>query len=332
MNAPKLQYAPAPLEFPGIETVGSDDFARDAIEGLSQTPKALPCKYLYDAKGSALFDEITELAEYYPTRTELALTRQQAPSIAAEIGPSATVIEPGAGSTTKIRLLLDALETPELYVPIDISGDHLRDAAEVLRSDYPDTLVLPVEADFTEAFEVRMPLELEGPRVVYFPGSTIGNFERNEAEALLASFAAPLRAEDFLLVGWDRVKPKEILVPAYADDRGVTQDFIRNILVRMRDELGARVSPELFTLDTRWQGAEERIRISLRPTQSTAIELEGHRFELEAGEELFVEHSHKYSDTTMAAIAKNAGLDLARTWTDARGWFALSLFRPTSPA
>lgn len=169
-----------------------------------------------------------------------------------------------------------------------------------------------------------------GPRVIYFPGSTIGNFERAEAQALLASFAAPLRPQDYVLVGWDRLKDAETLVPAYDDAQGVTAAFITNLLVRMQDELGAQLDPSAFALDTQWQAEEERIRISLRPRSAQSIQLGGREFFLEANEELFVEHSHKYSDTTMGQIAAGAGLENVRTWTDDKRWFALSLFRPKS--
>ncbi len=337
MNAPKLRFAPTPLLFPGISSDAAApaaqpakprSFREDLLIGLSGTPKSIPCKYLYDRRGSELFDEICELPEYYPTRTELALTRDRAGCIAQAIGPNATLIEPGAGSTTKIRLLLEALEDPLAYLPVDISGAHLRDAVEDLSARFTSTWVHAVEADFTRPFELRAPLSEAGARVIYFPGSTIGNFEPAQAQRLLASFAAPLRPQDFVLLGWDRIKSPDVLVPAYADARGVTEAFIRNLLVRVRDELGANVDPEAFALDTRWQPEHERIRISLRPREAQTIQIGDRRFDFEAGEELFVEHSHKYSDARMRGIAEAAGLRELRTWHDPRGWFALSLLGP----
>ena len=186
---------------------------------------------------------------------------------------------------------------------------------------------LPIAADFTRPFEVALPAGFDGPRVVYFPGSTIGNFEPAEAERLLRSFAGPLRAGDLVLLGWDRVKDERILVPAYADASGTTQAFIRNLLHRLRRELDAVVNPDAFALDTRWQPERERIRISLRSVRDQAITLAGRRFDFPSGRELFVEHSHKYSETSMARLCRAAGLELAKTWTDDDRLFSLSLLK-----
>ena len=316
------------LQFPGIAAAGSESFANDVVAGLSAQQRAIPCKYLYDERGSELFDAICELPEYYPTRTEVQLTRERAGEIASRIGPEATLFEPGAGASVKIRSLLDALERPFAYHPIDISGEHLQANVRSLARDYPETAIVPVVADFTRAYEIPLPLEGKGRRVVYFPGSTIGNFEPREATRLLRSFAAPLRAGDFVLLGWDRFKEGEVLLPAYDDPAGVTAEFIGNLLHRIKRDLGAELDPEGFELWTRWQPEQERIRISLRSRGEQRIEVDGHRFDFSPDEELFVEHSHKYRDETMQEIVGAAGLRLVQDWTDSRGWFSLSLLTP----
>jgi dimethylhistidine N-methyltransferase len=313
------------LHFPGIAAAGSEDFLQDVLEGMSREQRSIPCKYLYDERGSELFDSICELPEYYPTRTETALTRDSAGAIASRIGADATLFEPGAGASVKVRSLLDALERPYAYHPIDISGEHLQANVRRLARDYPETAIIPVVADFTRAYEIPLPAEGRGRRVVYFPGSTIGNFEPQEATRLLKSFAAPLRRGDFVLLGWDRFKDGNTLVPAYDDAAGVTADFIGNLLHRMRRDLGAALNPDGFELWTRWQPEQERIRISLRAKDAQRIELAGHRFDFSTGEELFVEHSHKYRVTTMEKIVNAAGLRMVEDWTDSRDWFSLSL-------
>lgn len=324
--------APEPLRlrFEGIAPPGVDDFKRDVIAGLGGESKSIPCKYLYDAKGSQLFDQICDLPEYYPTRTELSLTRTHAADIAEAIGTNAQIIEPGAGSTTKIRILLDALDSPAAYFPVDISGEHLRGSAKELAGNYPNVYIDPVVADFTRPFEVLVPQDLEGSRVIYFPGSTIGNFERDEAVRLLASFGEQLRPNDFVLLGWDRIKDAQIVVPAYSDADGVTAAFTKNLMHRVERDLGADFDSDAFDLVTEWQVQQERIRIALRSRTAQVVKLDEHEFSLSKDEEVLIEYSHKYSDDSMRRIARDAGLEWVRNWTDTRAWFALTLLRPSA--
>lgn len=317
------------LAFPGIESSQDLEFRGAVLRGLLAQEAYIPCQFLYDERGSDLFDQICELPEYYPTRTELALTKAFAPQIAQTIGPRAQVIEPGAGSSTKVRHLLDALQGAQAYLPVDISGVHLQRSATRLARDYPAIRIEATTGDFTRPFDVQAPVAL-GRRVVYFPGSTIGNFEPDEARRLLASFGAPLAPGDFVLIGWDCVKPESVLVPAYDDAAGVTEAFIRNLLVRVRDELGAKVDPMQFDLFTQWQPQRERIRISLRANTDTSIAFNDLRRDFALGETIFIEHSHKYSELSMSALVRDAGLELQRTWTDSNAWFALSLLRVLS--
>jgi dimethylhistidine N-methyltransferase len=314
------------LAFPGIASGRPLEFRAAVLRGLFADEAYIPCQFLYDERGSDLFDQICELPEYYPTRTELALTKAFAPEIAEVIGARAQVIEPGAGSSTKVRHLLDALPGAQAYLPVDISGEHLQRSAARLADDYPHIQIEAATGDFTRAFDVHAP-RARGRRVIYFPGSTIGNFEPAEAKRLLASFRTPLAPDDLVLMGWDCVKPESVLVPAYADSAGVTEAFIRNLLVRVRDELGAKVEPMHFELLTQWQPDRERIRISLRATRDTSIAFNEVRRDFTAGECIFVEHSHKYSDLSMSVLVRDAGLHLERSWTDPKGWFALSILR-----
>ena len=221
-----------------------DQFRADVLAGLSRPQKRLPSKYFYDAIGSRLFDRITELDEYYPTRTELAIMQAHSGAMALRCGSRCLLIELGAGSLVKVRLLLDQLDNPVGYVPVDVSGEHLRDAARELAADYPGLGVHPVVADFTRPFEA--PPVSATRRVVYFPGSTIGNFDPAEADELLRRVVRLVGPGGGLLLGIDLRKEPAVLEPAYNDARGVTAAFNRNLLVRINRELGADFDPHAF--------------------------------------------------------------------------------------
>ena len=309
-------------------------FAEDAIFGLSSVPKQLPSKYFYDAEGSQLFDRITELPEYYPTRTELALMRSHAAAMARAIGPGALVVELGSGSSIKTRLLLDALDQPAGYVPVDISAEHLALSVAGLARDYPKLEILPVAADFTHGFEVPMPKGRTPARViVYFPGSTIGNFTAEQARVLLGAvteLVAPrteLRA-GALLLGFDRVKSADLLEQAYDDAAGVTAAFNLNLLARINRELEGDFELEGFRHRAVWAREPARIEMYLESLREQVVHVAGEPFRFRAGEAILTEYSHKYTELRMLELTRAAGLRRARLWTDADELFGVGLFEP----
>ncbi|MEO1630775.1 MAG: L-histidine N(alpha)-methyltransferase, partial [Bacteroidota bacterium] len=234
-------------------------FLADVVEGLTGSPKTLPCKYFYDERGSALFDEITELEAYYPTRTETAIMERHIAAMAAAVGPRAVLVEYGSGSSQKTRMLLGALPNLAAYVPIDISGDYLQQQATSLRAQFPETLILPVAADFTTAFDLpALPPDTKR-RVVYFPGSTIGNFAPDAAERLLRRMADIAGPGGGLLIGVDLVKDRDVLVRAYDDPQGVTAAFNKNLLARINQEAGGTFDLDAFEHEARWNDTDARI-------------------------------------------------------------------------
>jgi dimethylhistidine N-methyltransferase len=306
-------------------------FAQDVILGLSSMPKYLPCKYFYDAHGSLLFDRITELDEYYPTRTEIALMGNHAAEMARRIGPGAMIVELGSGSSVKTRLLLDALERPAGYVPVDISAAHLHAAAQSIATDYPRLEVVPVAADFTRGFELPCLRTTTARCVFYFPGSTIGNFTIARAQALLAAIVDCLHqgGDDrpgALLLGFDLVKSPELLERAYDDALGVTAAFNRNLLARINRELDGDFVPEAFEHRAIWQPEPARMEIFLRSTREQIAHAAGHRFHFAPGEDILTEYSHKYTHDSIVALARAAGFRQATMWTDADELFGVGLF------
>jgi dimethylhistidine N-methyltransferase len=306
-------------------------FAQDVILGLSSMPKYLPCKYFYDAQGSQLFDRITELDEYYPTRTEIAVMRMHAAEMAKRIGPGAMIVELGSGSSVKTRLLLDALERPAGYVPVDISAAHLRAAANSIATDYPKLEVVPVAADFTRGFELPC-LRMTASRCVfYFPGSTIGNFTNVRAQALLGVIADCVATggderPGALLLGFDLVKSPEMLERAYDDALGVTAAFNLNLLARINRELDGDFVLDDFEHEAIWQPESARMEIYLRSTREQVAHAAGHRHHFDANERILTEYSHKYTRDSIAALAGGAGFRHATTWADADELFGVGLF------
>lgn len=299
----------------------SEGFRADVLAGLSRPRKQLPAKYFYDAAGSRLFDAITELPEYYPTRTELGILRRDAAAVAARCGPRCLLVELGAGSLTKVRLLLDRLDRPAGFVPVDVSGDHLRAAAAALADDYPDLEVLPVVADFTRPFA---PPELPAARrVVFFPGSTIGNFDPPAADALLRRVARLVGPGGGLVLGIDLRKDVGVLERAYNDAAGVTAAFNRNLLERINRELGADFDPAAFRHRAFFNRECSRIEMHLVSTAEQRVRVGGAVFAFRPGESIHTENSYKYDVAGFAARAAGCGLRLAETWTDPRGYFAV---------
>jgi len=296
-------------------------FRADVLAGLARPQKRLPAKYFYDATGSRLFDRITELPEYYPTRTELRILRRNAGAIAGCCGRDCLLIELGAGSLTKVRFLLNRLGRPAGYVPVDVSGDHLRWAAAVLADDYPALDVWPIVADFTGPFTV--PEVLAARRVVFFPGSTIGNFDPHEADALLRRVARLVGSGGGLLLGVDLRKPVDVLERAYNDTSGVTAAFNRNLLVRINRELGADFDPAAFQHRAFFNAERSRIEMHLVSERRQRVQFGGAAFDFRAGESIHTENSYKYDVAEFAVRAAACGLRLDESWTDAQGYFAL---------
>lgn len=291
--------------------------------GLAAPRKTLPCKWLYDAAGSALFERICELPEYYPTRTELAILEAHAGEMAERLGPRCLLVEYGSGSSRKTRLLLDCLVEPAGYVPIDISRAALAASAQALRQAYPSLEVLPVCADYAEPIELPRPRRPAERRAVFFPGSTIGNFTPPEAQRFLARMARAAGPDGGILIGADLRKDRVLLEAAYDDAAGVTAAFDRNLLVRANRELRADFPVERFRHHALWNDADGRVEMHLVSLDARVVTVAGRRFAFEAGETIHTENSYKYTLPGFARLAAGAGLAVRRIWTDPRGWFSV---------
>lgn len=303
-----------------------EDFLADILEGLSQPQKRILSKYFYDKRGSQLFEKITRLPEYYLTRTEVALLRTHAAEFAELIGPHASLVEFGSGSSTKVRVLLDALEAPSAYIPIDISRDHLIDSAKGLAEAYPELMVVPVAADYTQPLELpEIPNEVV--RIGFFPGSTIGNFSHAEAVDFLHTVATELGTDNGLLIGVDLKKDPAILHAAYNDAAGITAKFNLNILHHINRELGADFNIDGFTHDARWQPEKGSIEMHLVSNRKQTVRIDGHVFEFAQGESIHSEDSHKYTIEEFHALAAEAGWCAYRHWTDADNLFSIHYLR-----
>ncbi|WP_182870083.1 L-histidine N(alpha)-methyltransferase [Rhodopirellula sp. JC639] len=298
-------------------------FKRDVIEGLGEFPKRLPCKHFYDKRGSALFDQICELDEYYLTRTEQAIMDRYAAEMGAQIGGGAMLVEYGSGSSVKTRILLDHLIDPVAYVPVDISHRHLHQVADQLRDDYPQIEILPVTADFTRPFSLPRSRVAPTHSAVYFPGSTIGNFEPLQAEILLRSIAELCGCGGGLLIGIDLVKDVRILERAYDDAAGVTAAFNLNLLHRIADELSAEIDVDAFEHVAFFNSDASRIEIYIRSMTDQLIRIDDESFPLRRGEMIHTEYSHKYTVDGFAQLAARAGLELHRSWIDDDRLFAV---------
>lgn len=296
-------------------------FLADMIAGLSKSPKQTSPKYFYDARGSALFEQIMELPEYYPTRTEMGILAAHAQDLADFCGPNCLLVEPGAGNLAKVRLFLKNLRSPAVFIPLDVSGSHLTQAAHGLRLEQPGLKVLPVCADFTAG--ISLPSVDSDRKVVFFPGSTLGNFEPQEANRLLASFARVAGKGGGIILGVDLRKDPSILVPAYDDAQGVTAAFNKNLLVRMREELGAELDLDQFVHRALYHEELGRVEMHLVSPVRQTIRLGRHVFQLQAGESIHTENSYKQDLTELVARCETLGLRAERILTDSRRWFAV---------
>lgn len=322
---------PSSTRAPGAASNERERFRADVLAGLAADPKQIAPKWFYDRAGSLLFDEICELPEYYVTRAELAIVEPNASRIVAPWGARARVVEPGAGSGTKTRLLLHALgpERCVEYVPVDISHEHLAEAAAAIRADLPWLRVAPVAADFTQGLDVgAAPADARTVRtVVYFPGSTIGNFEPREAQRLLAGFAQAAGPEGLVVLGVDLKKDPAALHAAYNDAQGVTAAFNKNLLVRMNRELGADFDVDAFTHHALYEPVRGRIEMHLVSMRRQRVHLAGRTFAFAEGETLRTEYSYKYDLPQAERLARAAGLALADAWLDDQRRFAVLVLR-----
>lgn len=306
---------------PGVDPA----FRRDIVAGLSQSPKATPPIWFYDRRGSELFEAITDLPEYYPTRTETALLERHGADFAASVGPARAVVEFGAGSARKTPHLLRAI-APAAYVPIDISGDFLHASSAALASAFPGLPVMPLVGDFNGP--LTLPAAIDGlPRLGFFPGSTIGNMEPDAAVDLLRAMRRLLGHDAMLLIGMDRIKDRDRLIAAYDDAAGVTAAFNLNLIARINRELDGDLPIDGFAHRALWNDAKARIEMHLEATVPLDFHVAGHHFHMGAGETIHTESSHKYGPRDNRLLLRAGGWEPDAEWTDAEGLFSLVLAR-----
>jgi dimethylhistidine N-methyltransferase len=305
---------------PAPRTAASATFAADVLAGLRAEPKTLPAKYFYDAAGSDLFERITRLPEYYPTRTELGILRAHAADIAALLPEGGALVEFGSGPSIKASILLDASPQLAAYVPVDIASEFLHREAEALRHRFPKLAVVPIEADFCKPFE--LPAELS-PRAGFFPGSTIGNFEPHEAATFLRNATRILGPGSAFIVGVDLVKDRAVLHAAYNDSAGITARFNLNLLARINRELGANFNLECFEHHAFFNRERSRIEMHLASIKRQKVRVLGETIEFRAGETIHTENSYKYRIEAFSALARGSGWNVRAPWTDAEKYFAV---------
>ena len=299
-------------------------FLSDVLDGLSRPQKELPCKWLYDDRGSALFEQICDLPEYYLTRTELAIMERHVRGMAEALGPGCALVEYGSGSSLKTQLLLGHLRSPAAYLPVDISPDALAGAAERLGRRFPGLPIVPVCADFTAPLELPV-VPGARRRAVYFPGSTIGNFHKLDAVSFLSRIRAECGRGGALLLGADLLKDRKTLLAAYDDARGVTAAFDLNLLVRANRELGADFRLEAWEHEARFNDRYGRIEMHLVSRAAQRVTVGGRTFAFRQGETIFTESSYKYGLPELQALAAIAGFHTEACWSDPRAWFAVLL-------
>ncbi len=306
----------------------TEEFEAAVVAGLAASRKTLPCKFFYDAAGSVLFDRICKLPEYYLTRTELRILEDQAESIAALLGPQASLIEFGAGSANKVGLILSRLDRPFSYVPVDISRKHLLSGAAGVARAFPGLRIAPVCADYTQSFALPAAASgTPGALAGFFPGSTIGNFTHPEAAVFLARSREILGPGAVMIVGVDLKKDERVLNAAYDDAARVTAEFNLNLLRRINRELGGNFRICEFDHAARWNEAEGRIEMHLVSRSAQTVRIGGAQFEFQAGESIHTENSYKYSIESFQALARDAGYEPAACWTDERGLFSVHALR-----
>ncbi|AOH83244.1 dimethylhistidine N-methyltransferase [Sphingomonas panacis] len=307
----------------GQASLADPAFRADVLRGFEMRPRAIPARWFYDRRGSELFEAITDLPEYYPTRTETAILRRIAPEVAALAGPGRALVEFGSGSSMKTPIVLRALD-PSAYVPIDISGDFLRESSAVIAGAFPGLTVLPVEGDFLRP--ITLPAQIAtAPKLGFFPGSTIGNMVPQSSVDLLRTMKASLGGGAMLLIGMDRIKDAGLLTAAYDDTAGVTAAFNLNLLDRINRELGAALPVDNFRHVARWNDDRARIEMHLEAQADCAFTIDGHAFTMAAGETIHTENSHKYGPRDARVLLHSGGWTPIAEWTDPDDLFAVIL-------
>ena len=319
-----LDWRPAPLARQDRHHL----FRTDVLRGLTAASRSIPPRWFYDDTGYQLFEAITRLPEYYPYRAEARLLERHAATIAAQAGPVASIVEFGAGSSTKTPLLLRALG-PSAYVPIDIAGDHMRHAAALLATTFPALAVTPIEADFLEP--VALPPDLPRRRLGFFPGSTIGNFDPDMAVDLLRRIGEALGPQSLLLIGIDHLKDSNLILPAYDDDAGITARFNRNLLDRINRELGGDIPTATFRHRAIWNERLSRVEMHLEAMADVAFSVAGRPFSVSAGETLHTENSYKYGLRDARMLLRAARWEPLGEWSDPDGLFLMILAENGAP-
>jgi dimethylhistidine N-methyltransferase len=313
-----------------ISAPESSDFLADVIAGLSSDPRTLPCKYFYDERGAALFQKISELPEYYITRTEIDILDRNRAEIASQIGANIELIGLGTGAGTKTRILIEALKDPAVYIPVDISEKQLRESTALFQKIFPDLEILPVCADYLQPVTLPSPRRKAARNVVYFPGSTIGNFGPDEAGEFLHRVANVCRENGGLLIGVDLKKDQHVLEAAYNDGAGVTAQFNLNLLDRLNRELGADFDLDQWRHRAIYNSSAGRIEMYLISEIDQFVHLDEHKFHFRRGEKIITEYSYKYAPEEFAALARTAGFEFVRMWTDDARLFGVFYFSCSS--
>ncbi|MEP7014147.1 MAG: L-histidine N(alpha)-methyltransferase [Verrucomicrobiota bacterium] len=317
MNPKATVLAPEPA---------NSDFAADAVAGLSSDPRTLPCKYFYDARGAGLFKKICEQPEYYVTRTEIKILERYRHEIASDLGSNIELIGLGTGAGTKTRILVEALDRPAVYMPVDISEKQLHESAAAFRRIFPDLEVLPICADYLQPVVLPSPRSKASRKIVYFPGSTIGNFEPDEAAGFLRRVAKLCGPDGGLLIGVDLQKDPHVIEAAYNDAQGVTAEFNLNLLVRANRELGADFDLRNWRHRAIYNSIEGRIEMYLISEKAQVVHIEGRTFEFRAGEKILTEYSYKHTTESFSVLARKAGFEFHKIWTDESRLFGVFYF------
>ncbi len=298
----------------------------EVISGLSQEQKTLPSKFFYDEKGSKLFDDITELEEYYPTRTERKILEEYVDEIADYLGEKVLLIEPGSGSSSKTKILLGNMENICCYIPMDISGDYLFKVADQLRSEFPNIQIMPLSADYTKPFELPESSP-DARKIVFYPGSTIGNFKMEKVHQFLNVIHEIIGNDGAFLIGADLKKEAEVLKAAYNDSKGITAQFNKNILIHLNRELGTSFNSEFFDHKAIWNEEKGRIEMHLFVNKNHSVKIGEHIIEFRLGESVHTENSHKYTLDGFADMVSD-WFEVKKVWTDEKDYFSLQYLVP----
>jgi dimethylhistidine N-methyltransferase len=304
----------------------TSEFFSDVVAGLSSEPRTLPCKYFYDARGAALFQKICELPEYYITRTEIDILDRHRAEIAAHLGANIELIGLGTGAGTKTRILIEALEKPAVYIPVDISEKQLRQSTALFRQIFPTLEILPVCADYLQPFDLPSPCHKAARNIVYFPGSTIGNFDPIGATEFLQRVVDLCGRDGGLLIGVDLRKDRHVIEAAYNDKAGVTAQFNLNLLVRANREIGADFDLRHWRHYANYDSRNSRIEMYLISEADQNVHIEDRQFDFRTGERILTEYSYKHTRESFAALAANAGFDFEKMWTDQVALFGIFYF------